>query len=129
MSAKSFADKLQRDAGELDHPCKQTCSGWKQGFDKGHQRFLNESETRWKTHSERLESLLAQEKAAHEETKRSLAEVMSGCGDCHAFKSAIRERDALKEDLADAREEIERHKSFNRKLRDTLAKYARQGDK
>ena len=26
---------LDKAAAELDHPCKQTCSGWKQGFDKG----------------------------------------------------------------------------------------------
>lgn len=32
----------------LDHPCKQTCSGWQQGFEAGHQRFLNEDDNVWK---------------------------------------------------------------------------------
>jgi hypothetical protein len=62
--------------------------------------------TGWKAELEKCEALLAQEKAAHEETKRSLAEVMSGCSDCHAFKSIARERDALKaalEKIADPR--------------------------
>lgn len=27
--------KAKRDAAGLDHPCKQTCSGWKQGFERG----------------------------------------------------------------------------------------------
>jgi hypothetical protein len=31
---KSMTNK--RDAlSELDHPCKETCSGWKQGYEKG----------------------------------------------------------------------------------------------
>lgn len=24
-----------QDAANLDHPCKQTCSGWKQGYERG----------------------------------------------------------------------------------------------
>lgn len=27
---------------ELDHPCKQTCSGWKQGFEHGCEQVLKE---------------------------------------------------------------------------------------
>ena len=28
-------DEAQAKAEEFDHPCKQTCSGWQQGFEKG----------------------------------------------------------------------------------------------
>jgi len=27
--------EAERAAKELDHPCKQICSGWKQGYEKG----------------------------------------------------------------------------------------------
>jgi len=32
MKSKTEAEKA---AEGLDHPCKQTCSGWKQGYEKG----------------------------------------------------------------------------------------------
>lgn len=31
---------IPKEARELDHPCKQTCSGWQQGFDKGKQSLI-----------------------------------------------------------------------------------------
>ncbi len=44
---------------ELDHPCKATCSGWQQGYEKGHQRFLQEDDNRWKSKCTSLQSRLS----------------------------------------------------------------------
>lgn len=36
-------NSLDQKLDELDHPCKHTCSGWKQGFEKGvESKLLNE---------------------------------------------------------------------------------------
>ena len=45
---------------ELDHPCKETCSGWRQGFERGRSAYdalLKENERLEKTIEEQSEGL------------------------------------------------------------------------
>lgn len=35
-------DEAIKGLSSLDHPCKQTCSGWKQGYDKGYKYALTQ---------------------------------------------------------------------------------------
>lgn len=39
---------------DLDHPCKETCSGWKQGYDRGVAETLKETVTITKKEYESL---------------------------------------------------------------------------
>lgn len=43
---KRKAEALEKIANSLDHPCKETCSGWKQGFEKGADRLAQVTKER-----------------------------------------------------------------------------------
>jgi len=40
---------------KLDHPCRDTCSGWKQGFERGRAEGIREAAERLKREAEALE--------------------------------------------------------------------------
>jgi len=77
MTAKSFE--------ELDHPCKTTCSGWQQGYEKGREFTLKES-TDWKDEYDNL---------------------------CKFATDFEQQRDALTAQLKEARECLEFYASAN----------------
>lgn len=65
----SPAQKEEGLAVELDHPCKETCSGWKQGFERGAQmrqklvrqwdaeKYIQELEAKLTTQTSQVEKL------------------------------------------------------------------------
>lgn len=54
------SNSTQKPLDKLDHPCKDTCSGWKQGYEKGQQSI----ELELKRANRRAEMLEAQRNKA-----------------------------------------------------------------
>lgn len=81
---------------ELDHPCKQTCSGWKQGFERGEE-------------SMKRRALIAEDKrdAALAMRDEYLSRLQEKCDDVLALieekKTLTKERDELKAEIEEVR--------------------------
>lgn len=79
---------------KLDHPCRETCSGWKQGYERGVMAVKQE-----------LDAIKSQQLMETDDGKRT---VRCECGFTFSFQDATK----LQQELDAAREEIGRKKEY-----------------
>lgn len=90
---------------ELDHPCRDTCSGWKQGYERGFEAACLREDDRVRI--DRLESAIAAESAKAERYRRAL-EWYAGKGFGHDHDGAFcHDFDCGERNGAHAREALE----------------------
>lgn len=78
---------------KFDHPCKNTCSGWRQGYERGHQRFLNDSDSKWKVKFEESEKEIAKLKEQLKIAKGALERLEAGFAGMFGHQSVSPQQD------------------------------------